>query len=252
MAYKLLTVGNPKTVKGTGFGYLTAVLHLAPASLSGRNVCPAATKGCIAACLNTAGRGGISAGGTLTHDDVAAGKRNAIQEARIRRTRFLYQNRAGFIAALEADIRRLAADAAAHGLRAALRLNGTSDLDWHGMAPSVVALAASLGVALYDYTKVPNRRKRAGVHGYSVTLSLTEANDALAADWLRAGHNVAVVFAAKRGAALPPSYVIAGEAFRVIDGDEHDLRFLDPAGVIVGLRAKGNAKKDTTGFVRPV
>jgi hypothetical protein len=34
----------------------------------------------------------------------------------------------------------------------------------------------------------------------------------------------------------------------VIDGDKHDARFLDQAGTIVGLKAKGQAKKDTTGF----
>ena len=35
----------------------------------------------------------------------------------------------------------------------------------------------------------------------------------------------------------------------VIDGDNHDMRFLAPTGVIVGLKAKGPAKKDTSGFV---
>ena len=55
---KLLSVGNPKTLKGESVGYLTFILHLAPASLSGYNTCPKATEGCKAACLNTAGRGG--------------------------------------------------------------------------------------------------------------------------------------------------------------------------------------------------
>jgi hypothetical protein len=57
--YELLTVGNPKTAKGKELGYAVAVLHLAPSTLSGHNVCPMASDGCIAACLNTAGRGGI-------------------------------------------------------------------------------------------------------------------------------------------------------------------------------------------------
>jgi len=36
---------------------------------------------------------------------------------------------------------------------------------------------------------------------------------------------------------------------RVINGDKDDLRFLDDKGVIVGLKAKGKAQKDTSGFV---
>ena len=36
----------------------------------------------------------------------------------------------------------------------------------------------------------------------------------------------------------------------VFNGDESDLRFLDPKQVIVGLYAKGKAKKDETGFVK--
>ena len=34
-----------------------------------------------------------------------------------------------------------------------------------------------------------------------------------------------------------------------VDGDDSDIRHLDPQGVIVALYAKGNARKDTTGFV---
>ena len=75
---KLLTTGNPKLMKGEKKGYLSFVLHLAPADLSGYNVCPMASDGCRAACLNTAGRGGIFKPGTTT---------NAIQDARIRKTR---------------------------------------------------------------------------------------------------------------------------------------------------------------------
>jgi hypothetical protein len=55
----LLTVGNPKLVKGEKKGYLSSVLHFAPADVSGKEVCPKRTAGCTAACLNTAGRGGI-------------------------------------------------------------------------------------------------------------------------------------------------------------------------------------------------
>ena len=37
---------------------------------------------------------------------------------------------------------------------------------------------------------------------------------------------------------------------RIIDGDEHDARFLDPGpSYVVALTAKGRAKTDTSGFV---
>ena len=39
------------------------------------------------------------------------------------------------------------------------------------------------------------------------------------------------------------------EGMDVISGDDHDLRFTDPHGKIVGLEAKGKAKQDNSGFV---
>jgi hypothetical protein len=51
--------------------------------------------------------------------------------------------------------------------------------------------------------------------------------------------NVAVVFDT-----LPTTYL----GRPVVNGDDTDLRFLDPQGVVVGLKAKGRAKKDTSGF----
>ena len=62
---------------------------------------------------------------------------------------------------------------------------------------------------------------------------------------LSSGLNVAMVFNVKDETELPSEYM----GFPVINGDEHDLTFLHGNGVIVGLKAKGAAKKDTTGFV---
>ncbi len=87
---KLLTVGNTKTVKGEKYGYQTFILHLAPANLSGYETCPKRTAGCTAACLNTAGRGGMfKPGGT-----------NTIQEARKRKTKMFFEERKSFIVQL--------------------------------------------------------------------------------------------------------------------------------------------------------
>jgi hypothetical protein len=251
-SFALLTVGNPKIQKGTAYGYLTAVLHLAPANLSGYEVCPKATDGCRAACLNTAGRGGLMAGTSrLTHADVAAGKVNTIQAARIRRTRFYFEDRRGFMATLENDICKLVRLAARLGLKPAVRLNGTSDIPWERVgalrAPYVNIMQMFPDVQFYDYTKRANRRDLP--LNYHLTFSLAEGNDADALEALANGMNVAAVFHEP-----PVMYrlygVTSARDFDVIDGDEHDLRFLDPSGVIVGLKAKGNARHDTSGFVR--
>ena len=57
--------------------------------------------------------------------------------------------------------------------------------------------------------------------------------------------NIAVVFSTKRSGELPKTW----KGRKVIDSDLHDLRLLDKKGVICGLRAKGKARKDKSGFV---
>ena len=231
---KLLSTANPKIQKGTKKGYLSFILHLAPADLSGKETCPKRTAGCTAACLNTAGRGGMFKKGTNT---------NMIQEARIRKTREFFNNRAGFMSQLVADIRKGIKQAERLGLTPVFRLNGTSDLSWEkyevpGFDCNIFDMFPT--VQFYDYTKVLGR-KVAGLPNYHLTFSAADGNDADVARAVAQGMNVAVVFDT-----LPETYM----GRRVINADEDDLRFLDPKGTIAGLKAKGRAKKDTTGFVR--
>lgn len=238
MPRELLTTSNPKTAKGEAHGFLTAALHLAPAMVSGRNVCPHATAGCADACLNTAGRGHLP----------------MQQLARIRRTRFWARDRVGFMATLVAELERHERRATKRGLRAAARLNALSDLPWErfpvtrGGEDFPHVFAAFPDVVFYDYTKWPiSRRPLVGsIPNYSLTFSLAESNDAHAAAALEAGVNVAVVFAGP----LPARFSVAGVQAPVIDGDANDLRFTDPPGRIVGLSAKGRAVHDRSGFVR--
>ena len=119
--FKLLSTANPKIQKGTKLGYLSFILHLAPSTLSGRNTCPKATPGCIAACLNTAGRGGMFKRGENT---------NIIQKARIRKTNYFYEQRQDFMLDLMSDIKKGIRMAEKLGLTPVFRLNGTSDLSW--------------------------------------------------------------------------------------------------------------------------
>jgi len=224
---KLLSTANPKIQKGTKLGYLSFILHLAPATLSGKETCPKRTAGCTSACLNTAGRGGMFRKGENT---------NIIQQARIRKTRMFFEARDAFMAALEADIKLGIRQAAKLGLTPVFRLNGTSDLAWEKYG----IIEKFPQVQFYDYTKVLGR-KIAHLQNYHLTFSAADGNDADVAKAVSAGMNVAAVFDK-----LPSEYM----GREVINADEHDLRFLDPKGVIAGLKAKGRAKKDTSGFVR--
>ena len=118
---KLLSTGNPKTLKGMATGYNTYILHLAPANVSGYETCPKRTEGCTAACLNTAGRGGMFKKGETT---------NAIQQARIRKTKMFFENRDSFMQLLVKDILLAIKQSAKLNLIPVFRLNGTSDLSW--------------------------------------------------------------------------------------------------------------------------
>jgi len=230
--FKLLSTANPKIQKGTKLGYLSFILHLAPADLSGKNTCPKATAGCKAACLNTAGRGGMFKKGENT---------NMIQKARIRKTVAFFFDREQFMADLVSDIRKGIKMAAKLGLTPVFRLNGTSDLSWEKYAvegaDNIFALFPT--VQFYDYTKVLGRKVE-GIPNYFLIFSKADGNDSDVAKAMAQGMNVAAVFDA-----VPDSY----NGRPVINADETDLRFLDPKGVVAGLKAKGRAKKDYSGFV---
>jgi len=225
--FKLLSTANPKIQKGTKFGYLSFILHLAPSTLSGHNTCPKATKGCIAACLNTAGRGGMFKRGETT---------NVIQKARIRKTNYFYNDRAGFMFDLMQDINKAIRFAERKGLTPVFRLNGTSDLSWEKYTAAYGMNIFELfpQVQFYDYTKVLGRKVK-HIENYHLTFSKADGNDGDVAEALLQGMSVVAVYDA----------IPAG----VPSADETDLRFLDPKGIMLGLKAKGRAKKDYSGFV---
>ena len=232
--FKLLSTANPKIQKGTKLGYLSFILHLAPSDLSGKNTCPKATAGCAAACLNTAGRGGMFKKGENT---------NMIQKARIRKTVQFFFDRDQFMLDLAYDIQKAVAFAKKQGLTPVIRLNGTSDLSWEKYEVPVFCTKNIFelfpNVQFYDYTKVLGR-KVADIPNYHLTFSKADGNDADVAKAIEQGYNIAAVFDE-----MPATYM----GLPVINADETDLRFLDPKGCIAGLKAKGRAKKDYTGFV---
>ena len=234
----LLSTGNPKILKGLKSGYNTYILHLAPADLSGYNTCPKATAGCKSACLNTAGRGGMFKKGETT---------NAIQKARIRKTKMFYEQRQDFMLALKKDIELAIKQSKRLGLIPVIRLNGTSDLSWekYDMIPGQNVFECFPDIQFYDYTKILGRKVE-GIANYNLTFSAADGNDADVYRAISEGYNIATVFGLKKTEPMPETYL--GRA--VFNGDDSDLRFLDPKGVVVGLYAKGKAKKDTSGFVK--
>jgi hypothetical protein len=224
---KLLSTGNPKLLKGEKKGYMSFVLHLSPADVSGYETCPKRTAGCTSACLNTAGRGGMFKKGETT---------NMIQEARKRKTRMFFESREQFLVDLEADIKLGIKQAEKKGLIPCFRLNGTSDIAWEKYG----IIEKFPQVQFYDYTKMRNR-KVASLKNYHLTFSAADGNDMDTRLAASSGMNVAAVFRT-----VPETYI----GRTVVNGDDTDLRFLDPKNVIVGLKAKGKAKKDTSGFVK--
>lgn len=219
---KLLSRANTKTLKGEKFGYLTNILHLAPYNLSGYQVCANATT-CIAPCLYTAGRG----------------KFDNVKAARIRKTRYFFENRESFMIDLFDDIQKSIKYAKKRGLIPVFRLNGTSDIPWEKIRVKDFRniCEAFPDVTFYDYTKIPERNLP---DNYHVTFSHDGLNWQACQKSLENGQNVAVVFDN-----LPADFM----GYPVIDGDISDLRFKDKKLAIVGLKAKGKAKQDFSGFV---
>jgi hypothetical protein len=238
---------NAKTVKGDGV-YETAIMYLAPANMArpNRTMCSMAVlAGCVAGCLNTAGRGAFS----------------NVQKARVNKTLRYLDDRQMFLADLVTDLAAFVRYCRRGNVIPAVRLNGTSDIMWevgHAVSRDGKAFAtifeAFPEVQFYDYTKIAKRVLKALPSNYSLTLSYSEANSAYSEMIIEAarasGANVAVVYRTKSKRDWLISAGVNQWDRPVIDGDETDMRFLDPKGVVVGLYAKGRAgKADKSGFV---
>jgi hypothetical protein len=242
----LLTRSSAKTVKGEKYGWETNILYLAPhkQNILGKNLCPNATAGCAAACLYTAGRG----------------KFNSVQRARMNKTTLFLKEKDWFVKQLYKELKNIEHKNTVEGmfktnLKQCVRLNGTSDIPWENIYKNNMNLLGYFpDVQFYDYTKSVKRILENKIKNYHLTFSRSENNEDDCIKVLEAGHNVAMVFNKdfyKRnlfdgGTAF---YTMKGKQYKVIDGDQSDLRFLDPQGVIIGLKAKGDASKDTSGFV---
>lgn len=210
---------NAKTAKNKRD---TMILYLMPGQVLNHNMCPKATEGCLAACLNTAGRGAFS----------------NVQQSRLNKTLEFIKDRRSFLAQCANEINK----AAKKTDELAVRMNGTSDVKLVEMMLSDNEIAQN--VVFYDYTKIPQkagRRVLPSGHTYVVTFSRSEQNESDVINVLKSGGIVAVVFNE-----LPETF----HGFPVVDGDKSDDQMLDlSGGTVLGLKAKGKARKDNSGFV---
>jgi hypothetical protein len=222
--------GNPKTDKNQSVEGLEniVVLHLnfAPADLSGYNVCPMASQGCKSACLHTAGNPVFQA---------------QKDKGRINRARFYMQNRDKFMTQLTRELVNFVKWCDKNKKIGVVRLNTTSDISWENYN----LFEKFPMLQFYDYTKIQKRALKFARDeyppNYHLTYSLNEDNYDRAVEVLNEGGNIAVVFRKD----LPDTFM----GKKVVNGDLHDLRYLDPKNVVVGLKAKGKAKTDYSGFV---
>lgn len=234
---RLLTKNNFKTLKGEKFGYFTYILYMSPFTdnSQGVNLCPHASKGCAKACLFTSGFGGM-------YQKVADGRRN--------KTEWFLQDRTSFLQQLDKEITAIERRVT-NVERVCIRLNGTSDIRYEKLkirdGKNIFELHPD--IQFYDYTKNPKRFEIELPANYHLTFSRSETNEATGLRLLDKGISVAMVFKT-----VPETY----KGYRVINGDENDLRFLDPKGVVIGLKYKKstgkggelvNAEAYTGGFV---
>jgi len=219
----LLSQGNTnaKTAKNE---LPTFILYLAPAdTIISHNLCPFASPGCKSSCLYSAGRGRF----------------NNVQQSRINKAKFWAYDRAKFYNQLASELQQLEK----RKTKIAVRLNGTSDIDHIDLLFRYTGInfLYSKYLVFYDYTKNLNVYKKYLNTNYKLTFSMSETNFDQVYEVLKLGGNVAAVFRNS----LPSEFM----GFNVINGDLTDLRINDPRNVVVGLIAKGDAKKDQSGFV---
>jgi len=241
----LLSTKNSKTIKGEKLGYTTYIMYLAPHTQNskGINLCSHASKGCAKACLFKSG----------------AARFEGVQTGKTNKTEYYLQDRKGFMSQLVKEIARAERlHKAVEGeeqigrtgkvvryKKFAVRLNGTADIRFEKikLEGGMNIFEMFPNVQFYDYTKNPLRFNSILPKNYNLTFSRSEDNDNDVDKVLRNGGNVAVVFGIKDIGSLPTTY----KGYKVINGDETDLRFLDESNVVVGLKYKLMTGKGTAG-----
>ena len=226
----ILGESSAKTIKGEKIGYLTAICYLVPDP----KLCPfAIMAGCFEPCLKSAGRGAF----------------NSVQKARAEKTAFFYDNQRAFMLSLCADIWTHIRRAANLNLIPLVRPNGTSDIPFENIlidGKTIFQIFADC--MFYDYTKHPSRNLAGKTaNNYDLTFSfsaLTPKPISIKGLTNPANKRTAVVFYKREE--IPLMF----RNWPVIDGDNTDVRHIEPQNVVVALYAKGKAKHENNGFVQ--
>ena len=222
LSYLGSVASSSKIAKGLKYNEMTYILYLAPAEQSGYNVCPGSTEECRTACLTESGHNRI---------DV---KKNAINNARIKKTKLFFEHREFFMAWLIMEITKARVEAIKQGYKFSVRINGTSDISLVSFKLGDMNILEYFpNVQFYDYTKVANRFKLTEKYpNYDLTYSFSGYNMLQSMELLQSDKGrVAMVF---EGKVLPKTFM----GIEVIDGDEYDMRYYDAKNVIVGLKFK--------------
>lgn len=233
---KLLTFNNAKTIKGDSLGWRTAIMYLAPSNASGIiNTCRWATRDCRSLCLYKSGYASVYP---------------SVNEARIKRTKFMAEHTVDFHEQLCKEIEAHIKYCKKNKMKPCVRLNGTSDIYEEWGFDDIIKNFPD--IQFYDYTK-SLERMLGFIRGYvpkNYHLTFSHAEGKLDDSFMviENGGNVSVVFDTPPNKRLPKTW----NGYTVIDGDMHDLRFINPdmrykrdkrAGLVIGLRAKGLARK---------
>lgn len=203
--------------------YIGMGLSLSPHYTSGKNVCASSTPECRKYCINWSGNGFYG----------------SVQTARLKKTKLFHQNRTLFLRGLHGSIEQNIGRATRQGKQLAVRLNVFSDIMWEKIDKSLF----DYPIQFYDYTKHVKRYQR-WLDGnlpdnYHLCFSRSERNDKESEQFLALGGQVNYVFHDI------PTYHLG---YKVIDGDEHDFRWLDGPGII-GVKSKGRLRGKTSNFV---
>jgi hypothetical protein len=173
-------------------------------------------------------------------------------------------NRDAFMAQLVAEISAFRRKAARAGLTPCVRLNGTSDIVWEsvGLCSEFDALKRYTlfdrfpSLQFYDYTKLPGRLARTMPANYHLSISWSGADASYQRKAEQAAREYGAPLVVVRHGRYPLAYTEALQGIsnraacaHIVNGDESDLRFIDPLRSLVVLRSKGLARRDASGFV---
>lgn len=224
LSYIGMVNNSTKHEKAFKYNEMVYTIYLAPAKSSGYEVCPGRTAECTLLCLNESGRNKMNT------------EREVIRNSRIKKTRLFHEDHQFFVKWVFEEIKLARKKAEKLNYRFSVRLNNTSDIspeDFYILNEDGVRvniLEYFNDVQFYDYTKVPERLELTKKYSnYDLTFSFSGTNKFDCLQMLKNDVRVSVVFKT-----VPETFW----GYPVVNGDNYDMRYLDPKQSIIGLKFK--------------